>query len=85
MTAKYFFHQAWKRLTIHWLMILKGLVYGVLLWMFASKRITTQEWILAVGSVLTLNSLMSKDTSKLETKDKFKRPDPIEEPEEINT
>lgn len=76
MTVKYFFHQAWKRLTIHWLMVVKGLVYGVLLFMYASKRIDTQEWIIAAGSVLTLNSLLSKDTSKLVTKDKFKVPDP---------
>lgn len=66
----------WKRLTIHWLMILKGIVYAVLLYMYASKIITTQEWILATGSVMTLNSILSKDTSKLQTKEKFQKPDP---------
>lgn len=80
---KYFFHQVWKRLTIHWLMILKGTVYGVLLFMYVDRRINTQEWIIAVGSVLTLNSLMSKNTNKLETKDEFKRPDPVEDTEEL--
>lgn len=78
MTAKYFWHQVGKRFSVHWLMLLKGLVYGVLLFMYATKRIDTQEWVIAVGSVLTLNSLMSKNTNRLETKREFKRPDPVE-------
>jgi len=73
---KYIFHQMKKRLQIHWLMILKGIVYGVLLYMYATKIIDTQEWVIATGSVMTLNSILSKDSSKLQTKTKFQRPDP---------
>lgn len=71
-----FAHWLYKRIAIHWFTTLKALVYLVLLYMFYTKHLTVQEWILATGSVMTINSLFSKDTNKLVTKPKFQVPDP---------
>lgn len=67
----------YKRIVIHWLTTLKAVVYCVLLYMFYTKHITVQEWIIATGSVMTINSLFSKDTNKLVTKEKFQIPDGV--------
>ena len=66
-----FLHQVWKKLYIHWITTLIGIVYFVILFMYFKKVITTQEWILATGSILTLKSLLSKDPDKVGTKPEF--------------
>lgn len=66
-----FLHQVWKKLYIHWVTTAIAIVYAVILYMYYQRIITTQEWILATGSILTLKSLLSKDPDKVNTKKEF--------------
>jgi hypothetical protein len=69
-------HQLYKKLVIHWLTTLKAIAYGVLLYMYYIGKLDTQQWIMATGSILVLNSLFQKDPNKVPTKPEYQIPDP---------
>jgi hypothetical protein len=59
-----------KKLLVHWKTTVKGIVYFTLLVMYYLGKISTQDWVIATGSVMTINSLWQKDADKLQDKDK---------------
>lgn len=70
---KKFLSNAWLRISRHWITTVKGLIYGVLLFMYYEGKMTTTEWITATGAILTLNSIfLQKDSDKVETKPQHK-------------
>lgn len=70
-------HQIYKRVAIHWLTSLKAVVYGILLYMFYIGKLDVNQWIMATGSILVLNSLfLQKDANKIQTKREYQIPDP---------
>ena len=57
------------RILTHWQTTAKGIIYGVLTLMFYQGKMTATEWIAAVGSILTLNSIfIQKDPGKTANK-----------------
>lgn len=64
-----FFKIVGDRIMKHWLTTLKGIVYAVILFMYYEGKITTQDWILATGSILVINSIfIQKDPGKTANK-----------------
>lgn len=69
MTFRKLMDNIQKRILKHWQTTLKGLVYGVVTFMYFEGKITTTEWITAVGSILTINSIfLQKDPDKTANK-----------------
>lgn len=57
------------RVLKHWQTTLKGIIYGVLTLMFYEGKMNATEWIAAVGSILTINSIfLQKDHGKMANK-----------------
>lgn len=72
-----------KRTLQHWQTTLKGIVYGLVTFMYFEGKITTPEWISAVGSILTVNAIfLQKDPDKTANKPKPQEV-PVEEDESI--
>lgn len=70
---KKFFENVKARIVRHWITTVKGVIYGVLLFMYYEGKLTTSEWITATGAILTLNSIfLQKDSDKVETKPEHK-------------
>jgi hypothetical protein len=58
-----------KRIVKHWQTTFKGIVYGVITYMYFVGKINTTEWITAIGSILTFNSIfLQKDPGKVANK-----------------
>jgi hypothetical protein len=58
-----------KRILKHWQTTAKGVIYGVVTFMFYEGKLNTQEWITAIGSILTFNSIfLQKDPGKVANK-----------------
>lgn len=71
------FEKSWdtlvKRVLKHWQTTAKGIIYGVLLFMYYEGKIDTQQWIMATGSILAFNSIfLQKDPGKIANKPEVK-------------
>ena len=64
-----FIQNAIDRIFNHWQSSLFGISYGVVTWLFFKHEINTQEWMAAMGTLLTVKGIfVNKDPDKTANK-----------------
>lgn len=53
----------------HWQTTGLGLIIGVITLMYANGKITTQDWIVAIGGVGMIAGIIMKDPNKTQSKE----------------